>query len=245
MYVDESGDPGVSAGGSKHFILSGLILHQDEWDKYLQRLKSFRKAIKTTYDLNQRTEIHAAELVRPKKLEEYKKITKTNRIKILTDYSNQIPVIFNDAFILNICIDKGNYPIGSSVFELGWKRLLQRYDTFLKKDAKDKGIVISDATDSLKLMHIHRKMRVYNPIPSLYTGFRNLPTDNIIEDILPGLSHHSYFIQTVDVLAYILYNREYPKTSLKKFNMDRLFDNVEPILLKKASSNDPMGIVRQ
>ena len=38
MYVDESGDPGTKGFASPHFILSGLIIHQDDWDKYLERL---------------------------------------------------------------------------------------------------------------------------------------------------------------------------------------------------------------
>jgi len=33
MYVDESGDPGIHKYGSPHFILSGLILSQEDWTK--------------------------------------------------------------------------------------------------------------------------------------------------------------------------------------------------------------------
>jgi hypothetical protein len=39
LYVDESGDPGIHRYGSPYFILSGLIVPEDEWLNYLDRLK--------------------------------------------------------------------------------------------------------------------------------------------------------------------------------------------------------------
>jgi len=246
MYVDESGDTGISPHSSKHFILSGLVINQNDWDKFLARLKAFRKSIKDTYGLNQRTEIHAKELLRVEKLMEYKKIAKKDRVKILKDYTSQIPLIFDTAFIINVCIDKETIATGRDVFELGWGRMLQRYDTFLKKDAKDKGVVIVDGISNIKLMTLHRKMRVYNPVPSRITPpSHNVPIDNVLEDVFGRESHHSYFIQTVDVIAYTLFRKEFIKGSLKKYGLEFLFDKLDTILLKKASNADPQGIVRQ
>ncbi|MCD8741278.1 DUF3800 domain-containing protein [Mucilaginibacter roseus] len=243
MYVDESGDPGVSQHSSPHYILSGLIISQTDWDKYLQRLKVFRKAIKATYNLNQRTEIHTSELIRINKIEEYKRINKTDRINIIKDYCTQIPLMFDESRCINICIKKAEH-VGQDIFNLAWARLLQRYDTFLKKDTTDKGIIIADDTNSLKLMNIQRKMRVFNIIPSHFTGTYNAPIDSILEDTFSRASHHSYFLQSVDVIAYCLYKKEYPKGSQKKYGLHLQFDKIEPILLKKASRSDNLGIVR-
>jgi hypothetical protein len=245
MYVDESGDPGLHEHSSPHFILSGLVISQDDWDKYLGRLKTFRKSLKIKYGLNQRTEIHATELIRINKTEEYKKIKKSDRINILRDYCSEIPLIFDNAQSINICIDIDKNST-TDVFNLAWSRLFQRFDTFLKKNTKDKGIVVADDTDSIKLMQLQRKMRVYNPTPSHYgDDFYNAPIDRIIEDTFSRSSHHSYFIQTVDVIAHILYRKEYPKGSLKKFGMEHQFKKLEPILLKQASKSDEFGIVRK
>ncbi len=244
MYVDESGDPGTKGHASPHFILSGLVINQDDWDKYLNRLKMFRKSIKDKYGLNQRTEIHTAELIRINKIEAYKKIRKSNRINIIKDYCSQMPLIFDSAKIINICIDKKEHR-DRDIFELAWSRLLQRFDTYLKKSVKDKGIVVADDTDSTKLRVLQRKMRVYNPITSHYHGYYNAPIDNIIEDGFMRDSQHSYFIQSVDLVAHILYRKEYPKGSLKKFGLEYQFNKLENILLKRASSNDEYGVVRK
>lgn len=244
MYVDESGDPGIHPLSSPHFILSGLIVSQDEWDKYLSRLKAFRKSLKAKYGLNQRTEIHTAELIRVQKIEEYKKIYKSDRLNIIKDYCTEMPRIFDTAQIINICIKINEHP-ETDIFSLAWGRLLQRYDTFLKKIAKDKGIIVADDTDSVKLMSLQRKMRVYNPIPSHFSGTYNAPISNIIEDTFSRQSHHSYFLQSVDLVAHCLYRKEYPKGSLKKFGLEHQFQKLDPILLKQASKNDDFGIVRK
>ncbi len=244
MYVDESGDPGKHPQSSPHFILSGLIFNQNNWDKYLTRLKSFRKSLKLKYGLNQRTELHTAELIRVQKIEEYKKINKTNRLNIIKDYCAEIPLIFDTAQILNVCIKIDEHP-DEDIFNLAWSRLLQRYDTFLKKVGNDKGIVVADDTDSIKLMSLQRKMRMYNPTPSHFTGTYNAPIDSILEDTFSRPSHHSYFLQSVDVVAHTLYRMEYPKGSLKKFGLEHQFKKLEPILLKQASKSDEYGIVRK
>ena len=244
MYVDESGDPGMHRHSSPHFILSGLIVHQDEWDKYLSRMKGFRKSLKQKYNLNQRTEIHASELIRVKKITEYLPIKKSNRMAILEDYCTEIPRIFNTAHLINVCLKKDEHQ-GKDIFELAWSRLLQRFDTYLKKDAKDRGMVVTDDTDSIKLMQLQRKMRIYNPTPSHFAGSYNTPVDNILEDPFSRSSHHSYFIQTIDVVSHCLYRKEYPKGSLRKYRLEKQFEKLEPILLKKASNYDALGIVRK
>jgi hypothetical protein len=243
MYVDESGDPGKDKFSSPHFILSGLIVSQDEWDKYLQRLKAFRKSLKNKYGLNQRTEIHTSELIRIQKIEEYKKLHKTKRLDIIKDYCTELPRIFDTAKILNVCIKISEHP-DEDIFNFAWSRLFQRYDYFLKK-ASDKGIVVADDTDSLKLMLLQRKMRIYNPTPSHFSETQNAVIDNILEDTFSRSSHHSYFIQSVDIVAHTLYRMEYPKGSLKKFGLEHQFRKLEPILLKQASKYDKFGIVRK
>lgn len=245
MYVDESGDPGTTGYATDHFILSGLIVNQDDWDKFLERLKNFRKSIKKNYGLNQRTEIHTAELIRFKKLKEYRLIRKSDRMRIIKDYCAQMPMIFDTAKIVNVCIDKKEH-VGKDIFNLAWNRILQRFDNFLKKSGgNDKGIIVADDTNSTKLRLLQRGMRVYNPVPSQYQGYTTPIIDNIIEDSFMRDSQHSYFIQSVDLVAHMLYRREYPKGSLRKFGMEYQFDKLEPILLKEASRYDPYGIVRK
>lgn len=246
MYVDESGDPGLSQYSSKHFILTGLIIDANDWHNYLERLKIFRKSLKDTYSFSIRTEFHASEIFRPKSNNHsYTSIFKSTRIEMLKYYVNQIPIIFSNAKVLNICIKKADFNNTTEIQELAWNRLINRYDTFLKKSVNDLGVIISDESNEAKLRNLLRKSRIYNPMPSYFGVPYNSPIERVIEDIVHRKSHHSYFIQTCDVIAYLLYRQEFPKTSLKKYNVDKYFSSIEPILLKEASRSDKFGIVRK
>lgn len=245
LYVDESGDPGLEGHASPHYILSGLIVSEEDWGKTLNKLKTLRKSLKETYGLNQRTEVHASELIRINKLKEYRNITKSNRINILKDYCSQIPIIFDRSHIINVCLSKKEYKSDRPINEFAWGRLIQRFDTYLKKKGNENGLIISDETSSPVVTALIRKMRIYNPVPSYYGPFRNVPIENIIEDLFERDSRNSYFIQTVDVITYLLYRKEYPKGSLKKYGIEHQFSKLESILLKEASKNDEYGIVRK
>lgn len=249
MYVDESGDVGhftpQQSSNSPHFILSGLIISQDEWLIYLQNLKTFRRHLKKQYGLLLNEEIHASELIRVKKIAAYKNIRKSDRIAILKLFIQQMPAMFPQAKIINVCFDKTNFTSDTNFMELAWQRLIQRYDTFLKKSVNDKGIIVADDTNSDLIRNLMRKMRVYNPVPSRYGGTYQAPTNNILEDPFTRDSKHSYFIQAVDCIAQALYRKEFPKGSLKKFGIDKIFDYLEPMLLKQASRKDDKGIVRK
>ncbi len=247
LYVDESGDPGkYTEFSSKHFMLSGIIVAFDDWSECLRRLKKFRHLLKEKYNLLLKTELHAAELIRINKIDAYKKICKKDRIEILKLASLELPLIFCNSKVINISLNKEDLNSYEEYQTLAWSRMIQRYDTFLKKAAGDqKGIIISDDTNEPLIRSLLRKMRVYNPVPSFYTKYRDIPTNNIIEDVFMRNSNHSYFIQSVDTIVHLLYRREYPKGSLKKYNVEKLFLNLEPILLKEASSQDTLGIVRK
>lgn len=246
MYVDESGDPGIYTGyNSKHFFLSGLIINQEDWLRDLEHLKTLRKSLKDEYGLNLKEEIHASELIRIDKIKVYRKIKKVDRLEIFKKYIQQIPIIFNNAKLINICFDKTEFETTIDIQERSWTRLIQRFDTFLKRSVMDKGIIISDDTDEPLIRKHLRRMRVYNPISSHFGGSYNAPTDNIIEDAFLRNSKHSYFIQTVDLIVHSLYRKEFPKGSLKKYNIHEYFNYLKSILLIEASPKDEFGIVRK
>lgn len=247
IYVDESGDPGPYTGAnSAHFILSGIIVNADDWDQILNDLIAFRRILNDKFNLPIREELHASELIRINKIVSYRNISKTNRITILKLLIENTPIIFRQSKIINICLDKKN--IDMTVYqdyaEIAWNRLVQRYDNFLKAN-KDNGIVITDHTDETMIRKLIRRMRRYNPIPSKFKGTRNLVTDSILEDPFMRDSKHSYIIQAVDAVCHVLYRKEYPKGSLKKYQMEQYFDLLEPVLLKEAAINDTLGVVRK
>lgn len=246
MYVDESGDPGAYSGeNSRHYILAGLIVPDASWKESLDRLKQFRKYLKETYQFQYRLEVHCSELIRISKIREYRRIVKKDRIEIFKNYIQNIPSMFAEGKIINICFDKTKFEYEIDFQKAAWDRLINRFDTFLKKVGA-KGIIIGDDSDETKIRNLLRKMRNYNPIHSKYKdNYYQAPITNIIEDVFHRSSQKSYFIQTVDAIAQALYRSEYPKGSLKKYRIEKLFGLLDPLLVKEASGKDPLGIVRK
>lgn len=246
MYVDESGDGGTKPGCSQHYILSGLIINYKDWPGYLDRLKAMRGYFKKEYSLNINTEFHCSEIFRVSKMPEYNKIHKSARVKMLTEYASFIKKMFKKARVINVCIDKSQHPRVKNFQELAWSRLVTRYNRYLKKTAEDFGIIIADESGENIVRKLTRKTRRYNPFTSQFDKKPyNDPTIFILEDVSHRKSKHSYFLQTVDLIAYLLYNMEYPKGSRKKYHIDRLFNDLKPILLLEASPKDKLGIVRK
>ena len=167
MYIDESGDPGkydpMMSDNSRHFILSGLMINQEDWLECLTRLKSFRQLIKKDYGLNLKEEIHASELIRINKIDAYRSIPKNDRVQILKQFTSQLPIIFDKAKVINVCLDKTQFQTTKDIQEVAWIRLIQRFDTFLKKVVSDKGIIVPDSTNTVIIRNLLRKMRGYNP----------------------------------------------------------------------------------
>jgi len=60
MYVDESGDIGKVNSPSNYFVLSAVILHENDWLNILDDMIVFRRGLKSRYGLGMNEEIHAS-----------------------------------------------------------------------------------------------------------------------------------------------------------------------------------------
>jgi hypothetical protein len=258
MYVDESGDPGpydltkpAHLRATRHYIVSGFIIPAEEWRNYLTYFLDVRRYIKKKYGLPVRVELHGSELIRPKKSEAIKNVgPRYKRIALYQDALGSLTQGMTRARFINVHLDKQKPVYASSskrdIQDLVWNRLLQRYSTYLQKSCNgDTGLVFADETNEAKVRGLLRKMRVHNFVPSsIYIGESvSVPVVNIIEDPIMRNSTSSYFVQIADLVAHSLYRKLYPKTSLNKHNIDKLFDRVDPLLCKAASRYNPQGIV--
>ncbi|MBL1278490.1 MAG: DUF3800 domain-containing protein [Ectothiorhodospiraceae bacterium] len=108
----------------------------------------------------------------------------------------------------------------------------------------DRGLLIVDQTDKFKPRNLSRKMRRYNPIPSMF-GNSTLPSPitTLVEDAVHRNSQHSYFIQLADVNAYFLFQSQQPCAYVKNKGARNYFRRLGPALCTVASRNHPGGIV--
>lgn len=250
MYVDESGDAGLHNSPTQYFVLSGLVLHELSWQKALDELIDFRKKMQATFGLRIREEIHASAMIN--KPGDLMRIKRHNRLTILRLLADELASKSYFSCI-NIVVDKQDKAQGYDPFVTAWKVLFQRFENTIRhqnfpepRNSKETGIIFPDHTDNKKLTQLLRQMRRYNPVPNqpmFGLGYRNLQLTHIVEDPNYRDSAHSYFIQAVDLIAYLLYQSLAPNSYMRRKSGQNYFDRLDPILCKVASRNDPRGIV--
>jgi len=252
MYVDESGDYGLAGSPTDYLILTGLIVHELRWGDYLKELLTLRRRLRDNFGLRLHEEFHASNLVtRPGSL---LRIKRHKRLAMIRQYADALANL-RDLAVLNVVVKKSGKSDDYDVFGNAWRALTQRFENTLSyqnfpgpANPDERGLIISDHTDDKKLIRLIREMRHYNPVPHSTpygsTGYRHMPLKYLVEDPNFRESAHSYYIQSVDLCAYLLHQWINPNKYMRKKGGRAYFKRIEPILCKVAARSDPYGIVR-
>jgi len=249
MYVDESGDTGVVNSPTKYFALSSLVVHELRWQACLDRLIAFRRRMHDKFGLKLKEEIHAAAMInKPGALV---RIPRNDRLTIIRGFADEIASL-PDVSSINVVVKKEPTDTTQTVFDRAWSTIIQRFENTLShrnfpgpSNSDERGLIICDATD-LRLNRLVRRMRRYNPVPNQAEfghGYRNLQLKAIIEDPIHRDSKATYFIQAVDTIAYLLYQRGQPNAYMKKVGGRAYFGRLRPILCLQAAPSHSLGIV--
>jgi len=251
MFADESGDTGLIGSPTKYFALCGIVVHELEWKNTLVELIEFRRELRKDYGLKLRHEIHSRQLIT--KPGELAFIPKYKRLELLRKFADKLAQI-QALRVISIVVHKEHKPNGYDVFENAWQAMIQRFENTisfknfpLSGNARDGGLISCDKTDESSLTALVRKMRHHNPVPNNTfhgPGYRNLTLKHLVDDPIFRDSAKSFLIQCADLCAYLLYQRLHPCSYMKEKGGHNYFQRLKPILCLKASSTDPLGIVR-
>lgn len=245
-YVDESGDCGMHDAlnpnntGSRYFILAGVIVAADKWKISLETLKAFRKKIAREGYLPYDVEFHCAEMIDPHKIKAFTQISVPERWKLIEEFADIIGSsgVFH---LVTIVIDKTITKLSpDNYLTTAITKLYQGFDDFLKTKESN-GILFFDRANETQLNTHVRKL--------LGTGAsgENIPNVRIgwvLEDPIFRVSSDSIFIQSSDVVAYSLKEKEFPQTARKKFNADKIFKRKLGGVCYKWRDADEEGIIR-
>lgn len=248
MYVDESGDVGLNNSPTNYFILSAIVIHELRWKATLESLHNFRKHLRDSKGLKLREEIHCNELInKPGDLIRIKRNDRLDIIKQCIDWIGNQP----DLNLFSVAINKKGRR--DDIFELAWKTLIMRFENTISNknfrgpsNPDDRGIVLSDNTEGIKLRSLIRKMRHYNPIPNAKEyghGYRLVPVETVIEDPVLRDSKYSFLHQMVDVLAYCVRQKYEPNNYMKKKGGHNYYKRPVNSIVKQVTSRNPYGIV--
>jgi hypothetical protein len=244
-YVDESGDTGSfddsqANTGSKYFILAGLIVPSKNWKASLDVLKSFKKRIAHQGYLKYDVEFHCSELIDPHKIKAYTTLNVKERWMLIEEFAETIGL--HGAFnIITVVIDKTGSSLPQEEYlTAALTKMYVAFDEFLK-GKEDNGLLLFDrATERQIATHARKLLGTGSggdTIPGIRIGW-------IIEDPIFRVSADSIFIQSADVIAYSLKEKEFSLAARKKFNADRIFNSKLAVRCFKSSIADEDGIIR-
>jgi hypothetical protein len=249
FYIDESSNTGSARGKPAIFILSALKIPAEQWNESFQEVLEFRRKIKALYGVYIRKELHARELVKGEgRIAPPNIVVTKHQRSIIFFQALRTLAALPEASLINVCLEKKGRinPVQDA-----YERLFNRIQANLRASRKY-GICIFDKGKERPIAKLLRKMRVFNLIPSRFGAWRggdrvrHIATDRILEDPFFKDSADSFFIQMVDMAAFALLKRELPPTPhVARYNLDRGFRIIAPILCREASREDPEGIVRR
>lgn len=245
-YVDESGDTGMHDGknpdksGSKYFIFSALIIDADKWKGGLDIIKSFRRQLAAQSYLNYDVEFHCAEMIDPRKTTAYNQMSIGDRWAVIRQFADRVGNQISCS-IIGVVLNKTTSKLDpKDYFTTAITNLYLSYDEFLKEQ-KSYGIVLFDrANEKIATTHIRKLMgtgATGQTVPGVRIGW-------VIEDPFYRVSSDSFFIQATDMIAYTLKEQEFPLSSRKKHNADRIFKNLLSASCFKSSNSEEDKIIR-
>jgi len=257
VYMDETGDSGYP-GSSEYFLYTSIIVHQDNWNTFMEINYNMKKNIKDKYKIPIKQEIHIKPLLTDKNPYRQYKLTHEQRKSLLYDISQTIACL--PVNIINVLINKAKIdPDKSDQYDIQERCVnycVQRIENYIRySNDNEEFLIISDEGRIADMVRVTRKMRKFNYIPSVITGlsYRN-EIKSMIEDVLGKNSKDSFPIQLCDFVSYIAYNyykavdcgMELPNrvaACIDKTDLEALMCIMEPVLNKKAHPLHKFGIV--
>lgn len=205
-YFDESGDEGFPKFSSEIFVLSSLYMHFQNWKGNFDKLISIRKSLKEQYGLPVRTELKIKQLLlnkHPFDKFRFDMVTKKAMIDCFVKGIAQLDIDAVNVVINKRKVKDTNYIILDRAINYN----IQRIENDLhEKDPAHKFMIITDEGRVGKMRKTTRRIQKINFIPSKFgtTPYRK-EIEKLIEDPLPKKSQESYFVQTVDTIAWLVF----------------------------------------
>lgn len=179
-------------------------------------------------------------MIDPHKIKEYTQISVSERWKLIEEYAETIGQ--NTAFTLvTVVIDKMKSKLKPDEYlTTAITKLYQAFDEFLKAKETNGILFFDRANERYINTHVRKLLGTGasgETVPDVRIGW-------VIEDPIFRISTDSMFIQSADVAAYTLKEKEFPQASRKKHNADRIFHRMlNPVCFKSKIADDD-GIIR-
>ncbi len=245
-YVDERGECGAynpehpEKSGSPYFIFTGLVVSDNKWKVSLDFIKAFRKKIAKQAFIAYDIEFHCSEMIDPHKVKEFTSISVPERWRLIEEYAETIGG-FSGFSLISVVIDKSRSNLlASEYLTTSVTKLYQAFDELVKAEGEN-GMVFFDRANE---KHVNTHVRKLLGTGASGESIPEVRIASIIEDAIFRTSSDSMFIQSADVVAYTLKEKEFPQASRRKHQAHKIFERKLGNICFKSKIADDDGIIR-
>lgn len=247
-YIDESEGP-------TYYIRSALGVDAERWNGLHASIQDWRTAMAGDYNVPVSRELHACDLLagrgklarvgnddRRLSPEQGAEIF-MNCLRIIEDASHR-----GGIEVINVCLRKADFR-GYEWVSLD--RLLNRINTSVAGEGRYAHLIFDEGGENM-VRSLYGRLRSRNPVPSRYEAWgdgeatKNIPIERIIGGPSFRSSQHDDLLQMADLIAHaLLKQEEEPSQRVTELGLHLAFGILDRALNRKASRQNPQGVVRR
>ena len=246
-YIDESEGP-------RYYVRSALGVDAERWNDLSRDIHAWRLELGEQYGIPLERELHACDLLAGRGLLAgggSERLTPRQGAEVFLGGLRRIEDAaksIGGVEVINICLRK---PDGKRHEQVSLDRLLNRINTSVKSAGRHAFLIFDEGKERM-ITRTYRRLKVHNPVPSRYELWeegkrtRNIPVEKVIGGPAFRSSDGDYLLQMADFIAHaLLKQEESPVPRVKSLGIGQAFSILDHALNRKASRQDPQGIVRQ
>ncbi len=240
----------MEAQGRRCHVLSALGVDAPYWNRLHRRVREWRRQLEQRNGIPPDAELRPGDLVTPappcacgchaQAASPQRAEVVTQGLRVVEDFA----VETGGVQLVNVCLDMDGVPAHRRV---ALDRLYNRVNATADREGGYAFLIFGQKPDEI-VVRTYDRLRSYNPVPvrvgacgdGWYT--RNLPIDRVIGGPVFRSPEIDCLLQLTALVARALLWREEPQTA---DGLAGAFDILDRALNRRASRNDPQGVVRR
>ena len=248
-YIDESEGPTC-------YVRSALGVDAERWNDMFADIQEWRRELQKRYGIPPDRELHACDLLAGRGMlarnrGTNERLAPSQGAEVFMDGLRRIEDATSNiggVEVINVCLRK---PDVKAYEQVSLDRLLNRINASVKAAGRHAFLIFDEGKERM-ITRAYRRLRIFNPVPSRYERWeegertRNIPVENVIGDPAFGSSDSDHLLQMADIVAHaLLKQEEEPVPRVENLGIHDAFSILDKALNRRASRQDPQGIVRR
>ena len=248
-YIDESEGP-------RYYVRTALGVDADRWNDLFQDIHAWRLELQDRFAIPTGRELHACDLLagRGKLAREGdvdRRLSPEQGAEVFTGGLRRIEGAARSTGgieVINVCLRK---PDVTGYERVSLDRLLNRINTSAASANRHAFLIFDEGKEEM-VHRLYDRLRGRNPVPSKYEVWedgertRDIPIERVIGGPAFRSSHSDYLLQMADLIAHaLLKQEEVPVPRVERLGVGQAFGILDSALNRRASRQDPQGVVRR